>query len=108
MERRRRTPRTDWVSKVEEVGLIYHHTQDQPYWDESAYYAFTAKEIDTLDAATNELQRLYLEAAQHVIDRKRYAELGIPPQAIPMIEWSWNNEPPADTRDALTRTCARR
>ena len=89
------TPRADWVKKVEDVGLIFHHTQDRPYWDESACYRFTAKEIDQLEAATNELQRLYLEAAQHVIDRKRYAELGIPPQAIPMIEWSWEAEPPA-------------
>ena len=36
-----------------------------------------------------------LAAAQHIIDEKRYAELDIPEAAIPMIEWAWNNEPPA-------------
>jgi glutathionylspermidine synthase len=36
-----------------------------------------------------------LEAAQHIIDRKRYAELEIPAAAIPAIEWAWENEPPA-------------
>jgi glutathionylspermidine synthase len=67
----------------------------QPYWDESAAYHFTAAEIDTLEAAGNELQVMCLAAAQHVIDNHRYAELAIPPAAIPLIEWAWNQEPPA-------------
>jgi glutathionylspermidine synthase len=36
-----------------------------------------------------------LAAAQHIIDKKRYAELDIPAAAIEAIEWAWNNEPPA-------------
>jgi glutathionylspermidine synthase len=36
-----------------------------------------------------------LAAAQHIIDKKRYAELDIPDFAIEAIEWAWNNEPPA-------------
>jgi glutathionylspermidine synthase len=32
---------------------------------------------------------------QHVIDAKRYGELHIPAAAIPMIERSWNEEPPS-------------
>ena len=95
MERLTLAPRSDWVKKVEELGLIYHHTANNVYWDESAYYAFTSRDIDKLEAATNELQRLCLEAGQHIIDKKRYAELGIPASAVPMIEWSWNAEPPA-------------
>lgn len=67
----------------------------QPYWEESAAYEFTAAEIDTLEAAGNELQTMCLAAAQHVIDKQRYNELAIPPAAIPLIEWAWNQEPPA-------------
>ena len=88
MKRFTATPRLDWEKKVEAHGLIYHHTQGRPYWDESAYYRFNAKQVDQLEGATNELQRLCLEAGQHIIDHKRFAELGIPPQAVPMIEWS--------------------
>lgn len=95
MERRTIAPRSGWVKKVEELGLIYHHTSDKVYWNESAYYVFNAREIDTLEAATNELQRMCLEAGQHIIDKRRYLELGIPAAAVPMIEWSWNAEPPA-------------
>ena len=93
------TPRAGWQQKVESVGLVFHTPEDErmdrPYWDESAAYAFTAAEIDTLEAAGNELQTMCLAAAQHIIDNKRYAELNIPWAAIPSIEWAWNNEPPA-------------
>ena len=92
------TPRPNWQSKVEQHGLTFHSPESmapQPYWDESAAYHFTAAEIDTLEAAGNELQTMCLAAAQHVIDHKRYAELAIPPEAVPLIEWAWNQEPPA-------------
>jgi glutathionylspermidine synthase len=68
---------------------------DRPYWDESAFYEFSAAEIDTLEAAANQLQQMCLAAAQHIIDGGRYADLSIPAQAVPAIEWAWNNEPPA-------------
>ena len=46
------SPRTNWESKVEAVGLTWH-TPDQTYWNESAFYQFTAKEVDVLEAASN-------------------------------------------------------
>jgi len=98
MQRVTLTPRADWRRIVEEHGLTFHSPAamaPQPYWDESAAYRFTAAEIDTLEAAGNELQAMCLAAAQHVIDHRRYAELAIPAAAIPLIEWAWNQEPPA-------------
>jgi glutathionylspermidine synthase len=91
------TPRPDWQSKVEAAGLVYHSPagMPHPYWDESAAYEFSAREVDTLEAAGNQLQELCLAAAQHIIDKKRYAELDIPPAAIPVIELAWEQEPPA-------------
>jgi glutathionylspermidine synthase len=97
-------PRDGWQQKVASAGLVFHSPEgegpdspqpDRPYWDESACYEFTAAEIDTLEAAGNTLQQMCLEAAQHIIDKKRYAELAIPPEAIPAIQWAWNSEPPA-------------
>jgi glutathionylspermidine synthase len=96
MQRIPLTPRDDWQQKVESVGLTFHTLENgTPYWDESAAYQFTAAEIDTLEAAGNELQEMCLAAAQHIIDEKRYAELDIPASAIEAIEWAWNSEPPA-------------
>jgi len=96
MQRIPLTPRDNWQQRVESVGLTFHTLENgTPYWDESAAYHFTAAEIDTLEAAGNELQEMCLAAAQHIIDEKRYAELDIPESAIEAIEWAWNNEPPA-------------
>ncbi|QHN04644.1 glutathionylspermidine synthase family protein [Granulicella sp. WH15] len=90
--------RPDWQKKVEAQGLTFHSPAamaPQPYWDESACYKFSAAEIDTLEAVGSELQGMCLAAAQHVIDKQRYAELGIPANAAPVIEWAWNQDPPS-------------
>ncbi|MGA8581791.1 MAG: glutathionylspermidine synthase family protein, partial [Bryobacteraceae bacterium] len=59
------------------------------------FYEFTAKEVDTLEAATNELEKMTLAAAQHIIDNKLYPRMGIPEIAVPLIEASWEAEPPS-------------
>ena len=94
MRRIASSPRPNWQSKVEEAGLTWH-TGTQAYWNESAFYEFTAKEVDTLEAATNELEAMSLEAAQHIIDNKLYSKMGIPEAAVPLIESSWEAEPPS-------------
>jgi glutathionylspermidine synthase len=100
MQRLNLTPRPNWQQTVEQQGLTYHTPEAlpagaRPYWDESACYEFTSAEIDVLEAAGNELQTMCLAAAQHVIENQRYAELEIPAEAVPLIEWAWNEEPPA-------------
>jgi glutathionylspermidine synthase len=95
VQRRAIDPRAAWVDDVRALGLVYCWTGDRPYWDESAYYEFTAAEIDQLEAATRELQRLCLEAGQQIIDGNRFAELGIPAAAVEAIRRSWDAEPPA-------------
>src|SRR5438874_2169889 len=87
-------PRENWQRKVEEAGLTWH-SGEVPYWNEAAFYEFTAKEVDVLEKATNELEKMTLQAAQHVIDNKLYARMGIPEIAIPLIEASWEAEPPS-------------
>lgn len=94
MRRVQSTPRPDWQKKVEAAGLAWH-SLDQSYWNESAYYELSSDEVDTLEAATNELEKMTLAAAQHVIDNRLYSRMGIPPQAIPLIESSWEAEPPS-------------
>ncbi len=90
------SPRPHWQQIVEQQGLTFHTLDNGvPYWDESAAYEFTAAEVDTLEAAANQLQEMCLAAAQHIIDRRRYADLTIPAAAIPVIEAAWNAEPPA-------------
>ncbi|MGW8703609.1 glutathionylspermidine synthase family protein, partial [Streptomyces eurythermus] len=54
MERRTITPRPDWQRTVEEQGIVYPLTRHpdgslRPYWDESAYYAFSLPEVEALE-----------------------------------------------------------
>jgi glutathionylspermidine synthase len=94
MRRISASPRPGWQNKVEAAGLSWH-TPGHAYWNESAMYAFTAREIDILEAATNELADMCLAAAQYVIDQELYRQLGIVETAIPLIERSWEAEPPS-------------
>jgi glutathionylspermidine synthase len=88
MQRESRIPRVDWPAKVEELGF-YFHTMDGVYWDERACYRFTAAEIDTLEAATEELHKRALEACARVIEKRDFARFAIPEAFHGWIERSW-------------------
>ena len=96
MRRRTITPRSNWQQSVERVGLTYHTLEDgSPYWDESAYWEFSAAEIDRLEAATAEIQRLALEAGDAILSRDWLARMRIPAKAAAYIRETWQSEPPA-------------
>lgn len=95
MKRNIERPRENWQEKVEEVGLIYHTPEGRTYWDESASYRFTAKEVDIIEAATEALHTMCLNAAQHIIDNDLFDQMAIPKAAISMIKAAWEAEPPA-------------
>jgi glutathionylspermidine synthase len=88
-------PRSVWQKKVEEQGMTYHTIDEEIYWDESAYYSFTSSEIDELESASEELQKICIEATEHIITNRLYEKLQIPQLAIPLIERSWENDDPA-------------
>lgn len=87
--------RAGWEKTVESQGLVFHTADKITYWDEGVYYSLKMKQVDTLEAATNKLHEMCLEAVQHVIDKNRFEELHIPKSAIPLIKYSWDNETPA-------------
>jgi len=88
-------PRPNWQREAERLGLVFHTPEGRTYWDESACYHFSLREIEVIEAATAELQRLCLLAAQDVIDNDRFAEFHIPEAAWPVIKQAWEAEPPS-------------
>ena len=78
--------RPEWAARVESIGFNYHSggqrpTDDEPasYWYEGAYYEFTAAQVDEIEAATEEIHRLCLEAAMYCSMRPELlTKLGIP------------------------------
>jgi glutathionylspermidine synthase len=78
--------RADWRETAEKVGFECHTIDGEPYWDESAYYAFTLEEIERdLEAATTELDRMCGElVARAVADERILRALRIPEGF-----WNW-------------------
>lgn len=95
MERVSIHPRDGWQDTVSHQGLTFHTPGGRTYWDESTFYRFKSWQVDELERATNELHEMCLKAAQFVIDRKRFADFGIPEAAVPAILEAWEAEPPA-------------
>ena len=101
MQRVSVAPRPDWVAKGEALGFDWHSTptSDDPvgtYWDESAYWRLTADEVDTLEAATNELHEMCLAAVGAAITRKLLPHFGFDARTIALIEESWSREAEAE------------
>lgn len=95
MIRRTITPRADWHSKVESVGLTFHTINGATYWDEGACYQLSASEVDTLEAAANEVHLRCLDAAQAILDRGLWESMSIPEAAISEIKESWRLDDPS-------------
>jgi glutathionylspermidine synthase len=94
MERIAINPRNNWQSAVEKLGFGFHST-NVPYWDESACYQFKMDEILFIEKATAELWDLCLGAVQHVMDHQLYHLFAIPPDFVPYIERTWEEDHPA-------------
>ncbi len=84
--------RPGWPKIVESQGLTYHSLDGQPYWDEGAYYLFEAHEIDAIEAATERLNAMCLEAVDHVIRSGRLGEFDIPEPFHDLVERSWDRD----------------
>ncbi|BAU85579.1 possible glutathionylspermidine synthase [Streptomyces laurentii] len=96
MRRHTIEPRPDWQRTVEEQGLIYPLTRYpdnslRPYWDESAYYSFSLPEVEALEEVVEELHAMCLGAAAHIVEKDRFAELGITdPRIVARVAESWH------------------
>ncbi len=90
MQRLTLTPRPNWRALVEARGLDWHTGRDgRPYWDESAYWRFDAVEIDRIEAATEELWALSLQAIDQVVATGELARFGYAPEVQGLIARSW-------------------
>ena len=85
-------PRFDWPEIVESQGLLFHSIGGVPYWDESAYYLFDAREVDAVERATYELNRMCLAAVDHVIAQGRLDAVGVPAAFHRFVAESWERD----------------
>ncbi len=89
-------PRDNWQAIVEEQGLIWHTDGDAIYWDESACYSFTLKQIETIEDATEEVYQLFLDAGDKISsDDRLMAKCGIPKAWHDAVRSTWRAQVPA-------------
>lgn len=87
-------PRKNWQEKVEKLGFLFHTTHDK-YWDESRHYVFKMEQIEVLEAATNKMWNMYIQAVEHVIKNDLFEKLGIPEKFKNYIISTWEGDLPS-------------
>lgn len=84
--------RKGWQQKVEEIGFQFYEIDGLPYWDESAYYEFTTREIDHLEEVTAGLYAMCLKLVDRVVKEGLFGILGIPPRFWDYVRASWEEK----------------
>jgi glutathionylspermidine synthase len=97
MERVRCAERPDWKAKAEAQGFDFHTINDAPYWDETAYYAFTLDQIEAdIEDPSGELDGMCRDLVLGIVrDEALLRRLRIPDYAWEMIATSWRLQEPA-------------
>jgi glutathionylspermidine synthase len=88
-------PRPDMRARAKRLGFAFAEIAGEPYWDETACYAFTAAEVDVLEEATGDLERICRAAAAYAVENELNGPLGIPDGAWPIVKQSWQRGDPS-------------
>ncbi len=86
-----------WEAMAEEFGFKFHTMYGERYWDESAYYQFTLKQIEQdLETPTEEIHQMCLRAVDAVLaSDELLSKFAIPEQYWEFIRQSWKNGDPS-------------
>lgn len=95
MKRTPVAPRAHWQQRVAAHGFDFHSlpTDDSatpaPYWIEDACYEFTPDQIDIVEAATQALHDMCLDAVSDIIRAGDYRDFDLTQDATTLIERSF-------------------
>lgn len=99
MKRIRFAPRADWQQRLKTIGFTYYDlpaNDGSPYWQENAGYELSAKEVDTLEAATEDLHAMCMDFVKEVVESGSYPQgFALSDHAKQMVETSWRSEEPS-------------
>ena len=96
MRRESIVERGDWRATAAECGFHFHTIDGDVYWDESAYYAFTLRQIEEdIEAPTEELHGMAMDIVADIVgNEERMRQLAIPEQFWDWIADSWRQRQP--------------
>jgi len=81
--------RTDWKTRVEKKGLVWHSDGGEEGWNEESVYYLEPAEVKKLCDAAGEVAKLLHDVAQHVVQKKLWSLLGIQPHEAELVKASW-------------------
>lgn len=86
MQRIQIEQRPNWKDQAQELGFHFHTIDGEPYWDETAYYAFTLRQIDDdIEVATKEVHDMSISLVAEVVE----SEALLTRLNIPSTHWDW-------------------
>jgi glutathionylspermidine synthase len=90
-------PRPDFEAQAAQIGFDFAHIDGEPYWDESARYVFSMREIEEdFERAAAELSQLSEAVVARVVASERLMErLRIPRHAWSLIAESFARRDPS-------------
>jgi glutathionylspermidine synthase len=96
MERIALPERPDWRERAADLGFEFHTFDGEPYWDESACYRFSLRQIEEdLETPTEELHQMALSlVSKIVVSEELLTRLDIPEYCWPALEASWRRQDP--------------
>lgn len=96
MKRVRIDERSQWRARAAESGFRFHTIDGLPYWDESAYYAFTLRQIeDDIEDPSAQLHAMAMDLVDEVVRSEQLMDqLAIPPAFRDWIADSWRRREP--------------
>ncbi len=97
MKRIKLKPRDNFITASEKIGFRFAEIDGEAYWNESAAYIFSLRQIeDDIENPTEELIGLCLDLIPHIISSEELlTKLAIPQFAWEMISQSWKRAEPS-------------
>lgn len=97
MRRLASAPRLHLAARAEALGFTLHREDGPTYWDESACYAFTLRQIENdLETPTNEIHQMALDVVERASrDEEILRRLRIPEHGWDSVRASWLAREPA-------------
>ncbi len=89
--------RKNWEAMAQEFGFKFHTMYGQRYWDESAYYQFSLKQIEQdLETPTEDIHHMCLDVVAAVVQSDELmTKFAIPKAQWAFVRQSWKNGDPA-------------
>lgn len=78
--------RSNWRQQAEQLGFNFHTIDGERYWDESAYYQFSLRQVEEdLETATEDVHNMAMELVDEVVGSEQL----LTKLAIPQNYWDW-------------------